>query len=625
MASAVVLLTSSAAFCAPEILPDNPSAEKFIKIYPENLESGLLYISPDISSSIGWGMTHNFPGWNQGHQSHVDMPIKIIVDVPENIEVAGAKKVGTVEHDGKTYIRYVEAGSRIYNRKYYGRFLRSNLVTKDKSGKGSIYYHVKWAGGAQPLQKLDFEIIRVPRATPPKRFLVGMYNFSPKSVEEAMRMRGEMALNTLSLYGQDVPLVKDLIKAGFFVRRGDYFFPGWDKTHPFLGKIQMTDTWKLWVEEDHDSRALDINGQPIPIFRNGDTFMLSPSYRGKFFDEAIAREIAYVQQTGVSWFAFDMEDYIIKKGEAGCFHPRTIEAFKKYLSEKHPGTPFMDPREFEKVPENYPDYHVLWVDFKCWLWADFFEEMKRRLAPHVAQTSPKKGVVFSEWGLRVSPDVEKRNNIWHGKEWLQTFDYTEIDSYASVEHFVRYTEERIEGLKRFAPEVEPGFLFCISPSRIDTMEFYRARSEGHPPLVDEVKYKLFEAAAFGLEGAFYWNERYRGVWADKCWNEALAAIGKVEDIVVDGKRTGPLTTDTPKVRAHGVALADRAVVAVSEYIDLKPVTAKVSCPVKKPSMVTDAETGEALGEISPGQPEFPVTLDKSRCRLLLIQPQAESP
>lgn len=109
-------------------------------------------------------------------------------------------------------------------------------------------------------------------------------------------------------------------------------------------------------------------------------------------------------------------------------------------------------------------------------------------------------------------------------------------------------------------------------------------------------------------------------FADKCWNEALAAIGKVEDIVVDGKRTGFLTTDTPEVRAHGVALADRAVVAVSEYIDLQPVTAKVSYPVKKPSMVTDVETGETLGEISPGQPEFPVTLDKSRCRLLLIQP-----
>jgi hypothetical protein len=43
-----------------------------------------------------------------------------------------------------------------------------------------------------------------------------------------------------------------------------------------------------------------------------------------------------------------------------------------------------------------------------------------------------------------------------------------------------------------------------------------------------MKYKLFEAAAFGSKGAIYFNERFRAAWADKCWNEALSAIGKVE-------------------------------------------------------------------------------------------------
>jgi Spy/CpxP family protein refolding chaperone len=38
MASTVALLTSSVAFCAAEISNNNPSGEKFIKIYPENLE-----------------------------------------------------------------------------------------------------------------------------------------------------------------------------------------------------------------------------------------------------------------------------------------------------------------------------------------------------------------------------------------------------------------------------------------------------------------------------------------------------------------------------------------------------------------------------------------------------------
>lgn len=605
---ALALLTSSPAFCAPAV-------GQFIELYPANLESGLLYISPDVSSSIGWGMRHDFPGANLGGYHMEKKDIEIIVDCPANIEVTGAEKVGTVRHNGNDYTRYVKKSASIYNSD--GRFLRSDLVTKDKTGEGSLYYRAKWDGGEQPLQKVDFQIIRVPHATPPKRFIVGMYNFSPKSVEDAMRMREEMALNTLSLYKQDVPLVKDLITAGFFVRRGDYFFPGWDKTQ----KGTAQDSWKLWIEQDHDSRALDINGHYIPIKANGDTYMLSPSYRGKCFDEAITKEIAYVQQTGVNWFAFDMENYIVKKGEAGCFHPRTLEAFKKYLSKKHPGQPFRDPREFEKTPEKNPDYHILWVDFKCWLWADFFQEMKRRLAPHVGQSGPRKGVIFSEWSLRVSEDAEKRNKIWHGKEWLQTFDYTELDSYASVEHFVSYNGGRLAELKRFAPEIEPEFLFVPNSWRWDSIDFYKKRSAGHPSLVDEMKYKLFEAAAFGCKGAIYYNERFRAAWADKCWNEALSAIGKVEDIVVDGKRIGYLTTDNPSVRAHGVVLDDRAVVAVSEYIDLKPVTAKVSYAVKKPSQVIDTETGETLGEISPEQPEFSVTLDKSRCRLLLIQPR----
>ena len=182
---------------------------------------------------------------------------------------------------------------------------------------------------------------------------------------------------------------------------------------------------------------------------------------------------------------------------------------------------------------------------------------------------------------------------------------------------------------------------CPSPERLDLHS--KPGDTGYyvspaPKLDGELKYKIFDSMAWGCRGISVWYYPAMTARAWKNLTEALRAVSKVEHIVVAGKPIDDLKCkqtlgylpqvllhnrlllkNQPKILVHGIRKGKEALIAVSEYNDLKTFDAEVTCPVKSEAQVIDVESGEKVAVITPGKPEFKVPLDQRRCRLLLVK------
>ena len=571
-----------------------------------------LYLSPDWEAAIYWDMRHSFPGGNnRSVNGRVQLDYEIVFELAEGIAItdANAKQIGTVERGGAKFVTWSLAEKVAFNA--VGQRGAKLTTTLPEGSKGEVFFHAKWAKGAQPKQKLSYEVIRIRKTLPPARFITGSYGLYMPPLEKALRYR-ELGINTLSSRssGQEhIKLVNDLKRAGFYVRRGDYYFPG-------MLTRGAPHAWDTWTDQDSDARALDLNGHYVPG-RDGH-FQISPSYRGRLFEKAIEDERAYVKETGINWFAFDMENYIMPNGPMVCFHPRTIEKFQAYFTQRYPNKQYIAPHEFEKDPKAHPDYHSIWVDFKCWIWADFFQEFKNRLSDAVGKTTPWDGVVISEWGLVPSANEEERNRWLRGREFADVFDFFEVHAYYTVNYFVQEHEKRLANFKKDFPGQKSKFIVTPIPQR------YKKEGIDDPELPAELKYKIFEAAAFGAKGVYAWTSCMFSLASYKHWCDGIAAVKKVEDIVLDGERIEQITSSNDKVRAHGMKLGNRAVLCVSEYLLLTPMTTKIKYAVKEKSRVVDLENDKTVAVIDAGNGEFEIVLDADRARLLLIEPGTRS-
>ncbi|MFA7232103.1 MAG: hypothetical protein WC071_12605, partial [Victivallaceae bacterium] len=322
------------------------------------------------------------------------------------------------------------------------------------------------------------------------------------------------------------------------------------------------------------------------------------------------------------------------------FNPETLRRFEIYFKEKYSNKKYINPKEFEKKPEKYPEYHKAWVNFKDYIFADFFLEFKRQLKDSVGQTVPWKGVNISEWALAVPTTLEHIDQTMRGPEVMQAFDFFELDAYSSTDRYVREVMHRFQLIHKFFPESKTRFFGCPSPERLD---LNRVKNNYYyddaPILTEEFKYKIMESAALGMKGIAVYNMPAMNLRAWKYWTEGIKIVNKVEDIAINGKLITSLSCNQPlgvidkttirggkeflynqpKILVKGVEHEDQAIIAVSEYRDLTPVTVTVTYPVKNTAQITDVETGETIGEIDSKDSSFKISLNKRRCRLLLVK------
>ena len=596
----------------------------FIEVYGQ--EYYFISAVKEMPTGIFWNQFHTLPGGNPKRGGAVKVDYEILFDLPAGIVVEGAKKVGPSPRGNGRYV-----ASSPQKTAFAANVWLKNTVyaEKDAPASGKIYYRVKWGKFLQTERSFDFKVYSFTPAKPLKLIPVSMYNYFPRSVADAEQVR-KFGINTILYRGFNVKLARAFRDAGFFLIRGGYFWPGGD-----------SDGYIKWPKWDKTARALDVNGNTV-FGKSGPQF--SPSYRGKYFLEAVKKEREFALATGISHFSFDMEQYIMPNAALACFRPESIARFEKWFGEKFPGKTWISPKVFEQTPEKFPDYHRAWVEFKDWNFASFFLDFKRLMGRIPGKGSvPWPGPTISEWSFAVPENLEAINSSMRGPEFIKAFSWFERSAYSSADRTVRELLYLREMAQKHLPGIQVNLIGCPSPERLDLHS--KPGDTGYyvspaPMLENELKYKIFDFMAFGCRGISVWYYPAMTARAWKNLTEAIRAVGKVEHIVVAGKpikglkcrqtlgflpqvilHNRILLKNQPKVLVHGIRKGKEALIAVSEYNDLKTFDAEVACPVSSKAQVIDVESGEKVAVITPGKPEFKVRLDQRRCRLLHIVEQ----
>ena len=605
-------------------------ATEKVTINPNNLNGGYLILDSGkmkLEARLLWNSKHNLTGGNSNMGGKRKFDYNITFEVPENITVRRGKKVAERTVDGKKIISYVQKEKFAYNAHSW---LKSYFNTTLPAGStGTIRYKVEWANGVQPFEEIKFKVIEVKPAPRPKKYISGFAHAWGSSMEQ-VNMLGNLGCNTISIrdYKESAAqLAREIKAAGYYILRGDYFWPG-DTQH---GGGHGFDKW---TQEDRQARARDIGGFYIP---NGSSFQISPTYRGRCYDEAIKKEIEFCKKAGINYFAFDMEGYIQSQGEKGDFCLRSINEFKKYFAKNYPGKKYIDPQVFERDPKKYPDYHKAWVNFKCDAWADFFIEMKNRFAQELGddcQSSPFPGVLFTEWSFRRPWDIEGQNHCLRGRKFFEVFNTIELDIYTSLDRGVRETNEKLANFAKTFPGLDVKIILNPCPRPLKDYHY----SSLAPDYENYLKYAIMESFGFGCVGVHVWHYNYADLDSLRQFSEAMHILNRIEDVVFNGKKIKLTTTlpnisvtdtfygkkatwhDQEPVFVKGLQHQDKYLICVSEYLTGKDMTVTVNFAPGKKMSIKDVEANKIIGFIEKDAKTFQIRLEpENRCKLLLFE------
>ena len=196
--------------------------EDFIEVYGR--KSYFISAIKDMPTAIFWKQLHTLPGGNMKRGNMVNVNYEILFDLPEGIVVQDAVRVGPSPRGKGRYV----ASSKLKNAYAAANWLKSYICAeKDSVAPGKIWYRVKWGKFLQAEQDFDFKVYSFAPAAPLKLIPVSFYNFFPRNVADAEKVR-KFGINTLLIRGFDVKLTQAFRDAGFFLVRGGYFWPGGD-------------------------------------------------------------------------------------------------------------------------------------------------------------------------------------------------------------------------------------------------------------------------------------------------------------------------------------------------------------------------------------------------------------
>ena len=599
----------------------------YVKIWPANVRGDALLLNGNrgIEAFVSWAMKHNYPNMERPLGWSVKMPVVIRFTVPEGVTVTGknVKRTGSAVCDGRTCGVYEQHEQRAYNAPHW---ISTKFTSTLKHGtEGVIRYRLLFKDGEQPETKLPFRVIDVPEVTLPKRFITAhegaLYS---TDFEEAERWMS-YGVNSFASRGygeKEAAYCRALIAKGCRVYRGDNFWPG---------ECKANGRWMRWTDEDETARALDIDGKAINI---GDGYQLSPSYRGRLLDEAVAKEADFCRRSGARLMIFDMEDYFQRRGEFGDFRPETVAAFRANWKKAHPEAPVPDPFAFMRNPTNHPAAFKVWVDTKCELWGDFMATMKRKLESAIGEK-----VLFSEWSWNRFDTLEGRNHSLRGAGFFRAFDYISLDTYCGIDRGLRQIRRSRAAYRRTFPgERELDLIITPSPYRLgkdDKANYYYTTA---PSVKDETICLFKEAMTMGAKGIYTFMKAYIDMDYQRQFATGVNLVSKVEDIVMDGMSfelscdfpadakvqdnfngKPALWENEPRVFTRGITLKGRTLISVSEYREQKDIVVQVNYSPKHDAVAVDLETGEKIGTFVPQDKSIPVRLEGDRrCRIILM-------
>ena len=594
----------------------NPPEQVTLSLGDNEITWPVLHFSPFMPCQITWQSNHSFSAEaNAKDIGRVHNDFEIVFDVPEGMEVLNGLQQPQTTPGRRVFVQKLSSLSRT---KFKNRFQTLFGCTLKPGTKEVLRYQVRWPEGKTTVHEIPIASVEVRPAEPPKKVIVGFYGTRDSWTEELRKVGVNLMCSPY--YRHDEKELKDLLR---LKEKGFKIAYSSTQDIPFGSGVFFS----KWTENDRSTRTIDSNGREV-INPKSKKYQISPSYRGKLFQDGLAATREYCQKAGFQYYIFDTEDHFQGAGQLGDFSERTLQWFERWFKEKQPGKEFVSPLVFERDATRYPDYHQMWFDFKCEIWADFFQKIKENM-----NTTGE--ARFIDYGMR-QVDEETCHQRLTDYHWLQVFDggiggawYSSVD--LSARKWGKVYDEM-----RHKWSVDPIKAVWICPSRLVASHSATIA----PPVKDEMKCKFFEAMTLGARSYIIFSQIYMDMDSVRQLADAMRVLSQCEDVVYYGKRIETITTDVPywpelsdyfklrqltvwekqpRVLVKGLEHENKALITVSEYREQVTREVRVFYAFKNDSMVKDLETGAIVASPKAGDESFAVTLDDEHCcRIFLV-------
>jgi len=524
--------------------PDLPLLLKgHIKLAPSLMEKK-VFLHIDCPLGVAPGFFAEFPAWFSARRPWI----------------SSSKSYNNLSYIRYTYQIPTDYGNEFANHPIPFYLCLSTILSEGAEGK--IFLSAEYENIKQEPIDVQFKVKKLP---PPPRL---------------KRLKVGMTMNYLDLFTQgDYTGFAKRIGLNFLDLWFQWFIPGVISPEPIPivdqaigicrreGIIPCVLAWDVCLREADplppDLRHTDIEGN-----LSTSTSSRCPSDRSEEFLRDLEK-FRNIGRRGAST-TIDIEG---PQFFTGCFCTRCLARFKEYWKEKKPRVNFVEPTLFEREPEKYPEHHKLWREFQGELWSEIYTAYYKAFSEGImqAKNKPKESIfiVYDEglWpsGANLTrffstPRTEVRvfagPPLYHAPEWNGEVLRTYISQYPNVE---------------------------VMP--------YIGFSYDNP--IEDMKSNVLEVFGSGAHGILFWSWKVLDGQHIYEIIEALNAVERVEDIIMDGKQVQNVTVMPEGITVNLIKSERKMLLLIANYQKTnKSITVKLPFPFR--GSITNILTGERL-------------------------------
>ncbi|MEM1209174.1 MAG: hypothetical protein AAGI54_07890 [Planctomycetota bacterium] len=577
--------------------------------FVSNIEQ-IAYVSADTPSMI------HFRPINPSHQPD------LYLAVPEGITVHGGYRgldfidAGTRQIDGKPFrVTKVALGANPSKYTIIWQADASAGWTPGEELRG--YFWGAWSQGEQAPQPLTIQMVEVPKVEPFETIPVWMSQPSDlMAIWPDMTGLRDMGFNYMDLWT--------------YTRAGSER-DQWGERTLLESRNRLAEAgietiawvrewwWHDGQRDGDDGRAMTIDGNRVDS--------LNLTYRGQYFDELIEQG-KYLIDQGMYFHSVDPEIY--RDGDKIDFSPRTIGAFREYLTTQAPDVRYKSPIRFERAPEDHPELHRHWNAFKAQCYADFFNDYRAAMETHMREQGIDSPFLFMamttyhrQWdGLYDYADYRDspvyRITLEDPAMLAEAFDYLAPMIYTDVYANYNPYDMKLPWKDTIVLRRIVGDEAAISPLLCAGYPFFDAFGSDLPaPLL---KANMLETVAGGGKGFGIWGECPIDALDMRVTAEVVGMLQPYERLIVSGEPSDEIQAPSGDVFVKRLTSPYGSLVLVSEYSN-EVIETTVHCPVDVPSRVIDLSTGEMVGELDHGTAEFAIRLNGERAVMYAVVPR----
>ena len=535
---------------------------------PDDVLGNKLYVANDLRTYKPFQTSHNFEGGQAGPRmvTREQRAVDLVVELPEGVRATHVVQfinnwrwwapvapadVRPIMRGGETFSRFRFEIPAIFN--YVQNetmvFFETSLPAGARAN-GRCY--LEWDTGRQPPQPLEIEVITIGRVKPFERLFNCVYYAEAELLltwfPELGRDYPRIGLNTLQIDPDPAAGGAQTVSKG--ASRRQWFDSLVKQGH--AGGLYMTTSpsqstpwFQNWTRRDADARAVAYDGKPVMDERWSGCYSPCPLYRGGMFQQHLdkLRNGPAFNEYRLSWLAIDLELWSDKAWNAGCFCPRCVEAYRRFMGKAHPKSEPGDPRGFMADPAAHVEQARLWREFREWSKRDFIQAfrtpLEARVARHGGSTGPRPGLLVSEW---CRPE----------KQLFDVVDYFEINCYRKPVEVARRLGEAVktsQGRKNVVAACSPG----------------QSHSLDAGITAKDILYSVYECAAAGVQGMVWYDAHAIDALKLQSMVAGFRAIRPFEDIILNGSCRLELPCEGSGASARGMVLGAEALAVVRAY------------------------------------------------------------